>query len=415
MTADVPLGSAGRALAVVYLRVSTKEQAQKGGSDEGYSIPAQRAANLKKADEIGALVVEEFVDAGESARKADGPELRRMLEFVAEHKIAYCIVHKIDRLARNRADDVAIHLALRDAGVVLVSATENIDETLSGMLMHGIMSTIAEFYSRNLATEVVKGLTQKAKAGGTPRKAPIGCVNVRGRDFEGRRVSTVELDPERGPLISWAFKAYASGNWTVLQLRDELTRRGLTTLPTPKHPSKPVSKSCVYKILANRYYKGDVVYRDQVYKGTHERLVAPEVFLQVQAVLAGHSKAAVRERKHDHYLKGILYCGGCGSRLILVNAKSHTGERYPYFVCCGRQNRTTDCRMRAIPTQRAGEALARWLRDGRKEMTTRHVFHTVIRPGFGGGGLSRNWVVRDVQELSVVGLLVLYGWDVSDG
>ena len=122
-------------LAVSYLRVSTKEQASKGGRDEGFSIPAQREANLRKARELNAIITEEFVDAGESARKADRPELMRMIEYVKTHQVAYCIVHKVDRLARNRADDVTIHLALKDAGVTLVSATENIDETPEGQVL----------------------------------------------------------------------------------------------------------------------------------------------------------------------------------------------------------------------------------------------------------------------------------------
>ena len=151
------------------------------------STPAQREANQRKADQLGATIIEEFVDAGESARKADRPELMLMIQYVAKHKTNYCIVHKVDRLARNRADDVTIHLALKDAGVTLVSATENIDETPSGMLLHGIMSSIAEFYSRNLATEVVKGPSQKAAQGGTVTKAPIGYRNVGVRDEFGRR------------------------------------------------------------------------------------------------------------------------------------------------------------------------------------------------------------------------------------
>ena len=53
-------------LAVSYLRVSTREQAERGGTDEGFSIPAQREANQRKADELGARIVREFVDAGES-------------------------------------------------------------------------------------------------------------------------------------------------------------------------------------------------------------------------------------------------------------------------------------------------------------------------------------------------------------
>jgi DNA invertase Pin-like site-specific DNA recombinase len=278
----------GTALAVSYLRVSTKEQAEKGGTDEGFSIPAQREANRRKAEQLGAVIVKEFIDAGESARKADRPELMRMIQYVKQNRVAYCIVHKVDRLARNRADDVTIHLALQEAGVMLVSATENIDETPSGMLLHGIMSTIAEFYSRNLATEVIKGMTQKAATGGTSARHPSATSTSASRDELGREVRTVQLDPDRAPLIEWAYKAYASGNWTVSQLHDELTSRGLMSLPTPKHPSKPLAVSSVHRMLTNPYYKGDVIYRGVAYKGAHDPLVPAEVWYQVQSVLTAH-------------------------------------------------------------------------------------------------------------------------------
>ncbi|RAF73272.1 recombinase family protein, partial [Burkholderia multivorans] len=126
---DSPISTA---VAISYLRVSTREQASKGGTDEGFSIPAQRDAVRRKADQLGAAIVEEFVDAGASAKSADRPDLMRMIQYVKTNKVAYCIVHKVDRLARNRADDVTIHLALQQAGVMLVSATENIDKTPSG-------------------------------------------------------------------------------------------------------------------------------------------------------------------------------------------------------------------------------------------------------------------------------------------
>ncbi|WP_028707715.1 recombinase family protein, partial [Propionicicella superfundia] len=78
--------------AVTYQRVSTKEQAAKGGRDEGFSIPAQREANGRKAEALGARIVAEFVDAGESARSADRPDLKRMLDYIASHQVTYCIV-----------------------------------------------------------------------------------------------------------------------------------------------------------------------------------------------------------------------------------------------------------------------------------------------------------------------------------
>jgi DNA invertase Pin-like site-specific DNA recombinase len=116
-------------LAVSYLRVSTKEQATKGGSAEGFSIPAQREANSRKATDIGARIVREFVDAGESARSADRDELQAMLAYIKTHKVDHVIVHKVDRLARNRRDDVKILEALAASGVSLISATEAIDQT----------------------------------------------------------------------------------------------------------------------------------------------------------------------------------------------------------------------------------------------------------------------------------------------
>jgi site-specific DNA recombinase len=126
-------------------------------------------------------------------------------------------------MARNRADDVAINIALKQAGVQLVSVTENIDDTPSGILLHGIMSSIAEFYSRNLANEVIKGSVQKAKSGGTPSRAPVGYLNVR-RFENGMELRTVDVDPTRGPLMAWAFEAYATGEWTTRSLLASIHR-----------------------------------------------------------------------------------------------------------------------------------------------------------------------------------------------
>jgi hypothetical protein len=239
------------------------------------------------------------------------------------------------------------------------------------------MSTIAEFYSRNLATESIKGMTQKAKQGGTSTRAPIGYLNVGVRDKVGREVRTVIVDPERGHLVAWAFKAYASGNWTLSQLRRELTEQGLTTVPTPARPAKPISESGIHRVLTNPYYKGTVTFRGSTYRGNHEALIPPEVFYQVQAVLAAHTSRGDRTQVHDHYLKGLVYCGMCGSRMILTHAKSHTGSIYPYFICGGRHAKTTDCRMQATSVTKVEELIAEHYHtvelDARQQAATRQM------------------------------------------
>jgi DNA invertase Pin-like site-specific DNA recombinase len=334
-------------VAVSYLRVSTRDQAYKGGEAEGFSIPAQREANRHKAAALGAIVVKEFVDRGESAKTTQRPELQNMLEYVAENEVDYVIVHKVDRLARNREDDVEINRALGQAGVQLVSTTESIDQTPSGMLLHGIMSSIAEFYSRNLANEVIKGMTQKAQGGGTISKAPLGYRNIRTSDSEGREVRTVAIDEERAPLIKVAFELYATGQWTVASLADHLADRGLSTVKTPRVPSKPINEGKLNKLLVNPYYKGCVTFRGAVYPGKHEALIDELTWQQVQDILMTHASGE-RTRDHPHYLKSTVYCRTCESRLVVQISKSKTGVYYPYFMCSGRHAKRTDCTQKAV-------------------------------------------------------------------
>jgi len=200
--------------AVIYLRVSTKEQAAKDESAEGYSIPAQREACLRHIAERGWNLAGEFTDAGESARTADRPMLKALLRRVADGGIGVVVVHKIDRLARSMEDHVAIRAALRRCGVQLVSVTENIEETASGRLVEGIHALMAEFYSANLAGEIRKGMTQKAKMGGWPTKAPIGYLNVREKSA-GKDIAKVVLDPDRALLVREAFRLYATGDYSL--------------------------------------------------------------------------------------------------------------------------------------------------------------------------------------------------------
>ena len=333
--------------AVIYLRVSTKEQAERGGDGEGFSIPAQREACRRKAESLGAVVIDEFADRGESARSSARPELQRMLAHVIEQPTTYVIVHKIDRLARNRADDVEINLVIQKASATLVSCTESIDETPSGILLHGIMSSIAEFYSSNLANEVKKGSLQKAKSGGTVGKAPTGYVNVR-RIENGREIRTVEIDPVRGPLMQYAFERYAQGGTNLRDLLADLTERGLDTTPGPKTPSKPLRLSHFHRLLTHPYYKGLVRYKGIIYPGNHEPLVSEATWEKVQETLQAKGRAGEKQRKHPHYLKGTVYCGDCGSRLLVSNNRGRRGKVYPYFICLGRQQKRTECSQRAI-------------------------------------------------------------------
>ena len=340
--------------AVSYLRVSTREQAQRGGHEEGFSIPAQRAANKRKAKTVGATIVKEFVERGASGTSTRRPALQAMLRYLEEaiadgETVDYVIVHKLDRLARNRADDVVLNQRFHELGTRLISTSENIDQTPGGMLLHGIMASISEFYSNNLSSEVKKGLSEKARNGGCIGKAPLGYRNTT-TTSNGREAHVATIDPDRAELITWAFTAYATGDYTLKSLAAELNSRGLTVPATARLPERPISIQSLHRILSNPFYTGQVVYRDCLYPGTHQALVDQQTFQRVQAILAGRVNGE-RTIRHPHYLKSTVYCGICRSRLIITTARPKQ-TAYQYFVCLGRHSRKQpDCTFRATLTE----------------------------------------------------------------
>ena len=342
--------------AVIYLRVSTLKQAQTDDAD-GYSLPAQQEACMRKAAQLGVEVVEIYIDRGESAKTAERPEFQRMLNRIRHLRdIDYVIVDKIDRFARNRRDDANILFELRVAGTQLISVKENIDATPSGELLHAIMAGIAEFYSKNLATETMKGMTQKAISGGTPGRAPLGYLNARRRGDDGREIRTVIPDPERAALVQWAYEAYASGEWTIRTLAAALADKGFRGLPVGIKPAGPIQPAAVHRLLRNRYYIGKVTFNGIEYDGRHQSLVPEALFDYVQQLLASRDRAGEKQRVHRHYLKGSVFCADCGYRLCIINAKGS----YMYFYCLGRHQRRSNCQQRYMPIHKVEEAVERY-------------------------------------------------------
>lgn len=201
-----------------------------------------------------------------------------------------------------------------------------------------------------------KGLTQKAKQGGWPTKAPMGYLNTRER-IGGREFSKIVLDPKRAMLVKQAFRLYSTGDYSFAEVQAWLASKGFTSPYTKK--GTPPPKSAIAKMLHNRFYIGIVSWQGVEYKGDHKPLVSKALFDRVQDVVRAHDRVGVRERRHDHYLKGTLFCGECGHRLSLTLAKG----KYLYFFCLGQRNafrKQTNCHepyVMAIDTEELVEDL----------------------------------------------------------
>ncbi|WP_436502238.1 recombinase family protein [Actinokineospora sp. HUAS TT18] len=347
---------------VAYLRVSTPGQVNTDYNPEGISIPAQREKVAERGQEIGANKVAEFVDPGRSAKTIDQrPEFQQMIKYLRENpNVRYVIVYMLSRFARNRLDDALMMSALEKLGVTLVSAVEkNIDNTPTGRMLHGMLAVINEYSSHQNGEDVRYKMGMKAKGGGTISRAPVGYLNTV-QHIEDRQVKTVMVDPVRGPLIRLTFELYATNEWTLADLADELFERGLRMSRNSKYPERQISISRLADLLRDDYYIGWITYEGEKFRGRHKPLIDPELFEQVQQIINSRSATDERRREHFHYLKG-LFCGVCldqrgeQRRLIFQNATNRHGTTYQYFFCTGRYDHV--CELPYLRTERVEEAI----------------------------------------------------------
>ena len=348
--ADVVAPAGSRA--VVYLRVSSKGQVNTDYDPEGISIPAQRQSCQRKAEQLGLSIVAEYVEAGISGTEmTKRVAFQQMLERIRRDKdVDYVIVYKLSRFARNRTDDAIVMADLQKRGVTLISATESIDSTPVGQLMHGILAAFNEYRSREDGADIAYKMAQKAKNGGTLGKAPIGYINTLER-IEGREFRGIAVDEERAPFVKLAFELYDKGELSMEDIADILTERGLETRATARRPAGPVSGSKISAMLRDPYYVGDIVYKGETYEGRHPAIIDRDLFVRVQQRLEASGRAGERKRVYPHYLKGSLWCGECyavrglvDKRMIIQRSIGNAGGEYFYFFCRGKQQGVCDSR-----------------------------------------------------------------------
>ncbi len=300
---------------LLYARVSTDKQAQKD-----LSIPAQIEAMREYAKRNGWKVAEHFVDEGESARTANRPELKRLIQHCKENKnIDAVIVHKIDRLARNLIDYATIKAILKQKGIRLVSVSEPFDDNPIGHLLENIIASISEWYSANLGEEIKKSNMAKLKQGEWPHKPPFGYKSTKG---ENNRIKHV-IDPERASIVRQAYELFSTGNYSLRTLSEEMAERGLKT-----RYGRIFSPEAMKKLLNKRFYMGMLEWQGKEYRGKHEPIIAPELFFRAQEVLKRRSVDTGEKGKLEFLLRGVAYCQTCGQKL--------TGEIHPrgsYYRC----------------------------------------------------------------------------------
>jgi len=340
----------GTGTAVLYLRVSTQRQLHTAIDidPDGNSIATQREATRKRAKRLKAPIAQEFVEPGHSAQSiAKRPVFRELLHYIEDHpEVGYVIIYMRSRVFRNQTDAAITKRILASMDVKLISAKEEFGEGYMADAMEAITDIMNEVQVRQSGEDISNKMLHKAKNGGTTGRAKLGYLNVR-KDVDGHLVNSIDIDPKRAQLITWAFTQYATGEYSLTRLQQELAEQGLATRRTARWEEKPISRSKLGAILRDPYYLGMVTYKGQVFPGKHAALVTPELFERVQRVLDARKQRNQRDIVHAHFLRAMLRCGRCHAegrdrQLVYTQAINRHGDAYEYYLCMGRQDHTCD-------------------------------------------------------------------------
>ena len=219
-----------------------------------------------------------------------------------------------------------------------MSARENIADDASGVLIEGVLESMAEYYSAELSQKIKRGIDISASKckffGGS---VPLGYKINEKKDFE--------INPETAPIVRQMFEMLANG-MNYAEIGRYLNERGIKTGRGGKW-----NKNSFQSIFSNRRYIGKYLYRDQEIDGGVPRIIDDALFAEVQIVLAKYAQAPSRGKaKIDYVLSDKLKCGLCGDNMTGMSATSRTKDIHHYYSC--HQVRTTrKCNKKAVRKQ----------------------------------------------------------------
>lgn len=290
--------------AVIYARVSSKEQEK-----EGFSIPAQLKLLHDYANKKGYEIVEEYSDA-ETAKKAGRTNYNAMLSFLKTNTdIKTVLVEKTDRLYRNFKDyvtledyDLEVHLVKE--GSIISKNSKSHDK-----FIHGIKVLMAKNYIDNLSEEIKKGLKEGLEEGYWPFNPPYG--------YKRGLKKSLYIDPQKVMFVRRAFELFATGRYSLRKLCETLYLEGYYY-----QKDKPkITRTVLEGMLKNVFYTGQMCCNGIIYQGKHPAIVSYEVFDKTQQAFKKVSKSKVRKNFHFLY-PGIAKCAVCGYSI--------SGERKKY-------------------------------------------------------------------------------------
>ncbi|MBQ4187828.1 MAG: recombinase family protein [Firmicutes bacterium] len=310
---------------VLYFRYSSSSQTEQ-------SIEGQDRVCTEFCQRNDYHILNRYIDRATSAYKdaEKRTNFMQMIRDAEKGKWDAVVVYKLDRFARNRYDSANYKAKLKKAGVKVISATEPISDSPEGIILESVLEGMAEYYSRELAQKISRGMRESALKGNV-----CGGQTALGYRIENKKWV---LDPVEAPIVKEAFELYDAGK-SVSQIINIFEEKGYRT-----SKGVPFNKNSFYHMFKNERYIGTYIYGDIRIENGMPAIVDRDLFERVRDRNARTHKApGAMKAKVDYLLSGKLFCGHCGANMIGESGKSKTGAVYYYYKCHNaKYNHTCD-------------------------------------------------------------------------
>ena len=265
--------------AVLYLRVSTREQAE-----EGYSLDAQERVLTEHCQRKKYNIVGIYRDEGISAKDIrHRPDMLRMLEDAKHDNFDVIVIWKLTRFSRNMADLMTVCADLDKRNIGLESITEAFDSaTPAGRLMRSMLGSVAQFEREVIAENVALGLQERAEQGKRT------CSEILGYDICGK--DTFVINNKEAEYVRFAFKTYLERK-NLTEVAELCRQRGYRG----KRGKIPTAYT-IQVILTRPQYCGYNPFRGNLYQGDYDPIISVDNYNRVQALLKRQGKLIGRHR-----------------------------------------------------------------------------------------------------------------------
>lgn len=303
--------------AVIYARFSSHAQTEQ-------SIEGQLHVCYDYARREGLNVVGEYIDRAITGKTDNRPDFQRMIADSRKKAFQYVIVYKLDRFARNRYDSAIYKHKLKQNGVKLLSAMENIGDNPESIILEAVLEASAEYYSVDLSQKIKRGSRESALKGRfLGGSIPLGYKLV---DHH------LAIDEREAPIVQYIFKQYAAG-MRKKEIVDALNSRGART-----KNGKPFTFNSFQSALRNRTYIGEHRWNDVIIPCP--AIIDEETFQTVQLRLDENRRRGAKEKAIVEYLlSGKVFCGNCGSAMTGLSGTGRHGGKFYYYTCYGRRKK----------------------------------------------------------------------------